>query len=356
MYPLLPLATAARDAGHEVVFGTGETFLPRLRDLGFEAHRVGISVSEAEDEARRRHGEDVTEVLFTMFCDVLPHATLADVEPLLDRLTPELVVYEMSDAGAGAGARRAGIPAVAQVIGRSMPPAVIEESAKRLAWLWDGDLPADPLMGDACVDVWPDSLRDPVAAALPVVHRMRQVPWTEDVPLPAVVSDRKSRPLVYLTLGTMAFGATEVFRAAIDGLSRLPVDVLVAVRPGNPSALGPVPASVRVERFVPQTEVLAHADLAVHHGGTGTVLGSLSAGLPQLILPQGADQFINADTVSELGAARSLRGEAITADAVEEHARVLLTDQNAREAARSVGAEIAALPSPAEVVRLLTNS
>jgi MGT family glycosyltransferase len=171
-----------------------------------------------------------------------------------------------------------------------------------------------------------------------------------------VISERKSRPLVYLTLGTVAFGATGVLRAAIDGLARLPVDVLVAIGPGDPAALGPVPASVRVERFVPQPEVLAHADLVVHHGGSGTVLGALAAGLPQLLVPQGADQFRNATTLAEVGAGRELVGDAATADAIEEHARFLLEDVHTREVAQGISAEIAAMPSPAAVVRQLTNS
>ena len=38
--------------------------------------------------------------------------------------------------------------------------------------------------------------------------------------------------------------------------------------------------------FVAQSEVLPLVDLIVHHLGTGTVLGELEAGLPQLLLPQ----------------------------------------------------------------------
>lgn len=356
VYSLLPLAVAAREAGHEVMFGTGDAFLPKVRALGFDAYRVGIAVSAAEDEARRRHGDgDVFRLMMTMFGDVLPRATLADIEPLLARLSPDLVIYDQSDVGAAAGARRAGIPIYSHIIGRSMPAALRDQATEALGWLWDGDEPADPMLGDACLDIWPDSLRDEVAASLPTVVRLRPVPWSDPAPLPATLREVKSRPLVYLTLGTVAYGATDVLRAAIDGLSRLPVEVLVALGPGDPAALGPVPASVRVERFVPQSEVLARADLVVHHGGTGTVLGSASAGLPQLILPQGADQFVNAETLDALGAGRALVGAAITPDAVEDAARALLVDEHAREVARVIGAEIAALPAPADVVRTLTG-
>lgn len=47
LYPLMPLACAARDDGHDVVFATGEAFVPRIRALGFETHQVGTCVMQA---------------------------------------------------------------------------------------------------------------------------------------------------------------------------------------------------------------------------------------------------------------------------------------------------------------------
>ncbi|MEU4250987.1 glycosyltransferase [Amycolatopsis sp. NPDC026612] len=347
LFPLLPLANAARAAGHEVVFGTGETFVPKVRDLGFAVHRAGLGIAEAEAEARRRHGDDTgfIELALTMFGELLPRSLLADLTPLLPDLRPGLVIHEMSDVGAGVAARRAGIPAVSVAIGRSLPPDVLALAAERLRPLW-GTLPADAMLGDACVDVWPDSVRDPVTAAVPKVFRMRPTPFDPDVPLPPLPDDG----FVYLTLGTVVFGATQVLRGALHALARLGTDVLVALGPGDPAALGPVPANVRVAGFVPQAEVLKHAGLAVHHGGTGTVLASLAAGLPQLILPQGADQFANADSLSALGAARSLTGDEIRMPAIEAAARELLADPEARTIARGIAAEIAEMAPPARVL------
>lgn len=141
-----------------------------------------------------------------------------------------------------------------------------------------------------------------------------------------------------------------MLRGAIRALSRLDADVLVALGPGDPSLLGSVPDRVRVAGFVPQAEVLKHAGLVVHHGGTGTVLASLAAGLPQLILPQGADQFANAEHLEALGAAKSLTGEAIRIPAIETAARELLTDPKPRDLARSTAAEIAEMPPPSRVL------
>ena len=351
LFPLLPLANAAKAAGHDVVFGTGEAFVGKVRDLGFEAHRVGMAIGDAEAEAKRRHGEDAgfLDVGITMFAELLPQATIDDLTPLLPELRPDLVIYEQSDVGAGAVAQRAGIPAVSLVIGRSMPPQILAAAAERLAPIW-GELPADAMLGNACVDVWPDSLRDPGTAGVPKVFRMRPTPFDLDVPLPPL-----ERPLVYLTLGTVVYGATDVLRGAIRALAKLPVNVLVAVGPGDPALLGELPERVRVAGFVPQGKVLRHADLVVHHGGTGTVHGALAAGLPQLILPQGADQFANAETLSALGAAKALVGDAIRIDAIEAAARELLDEPAARDIARGVAAEIAGMPAPEQVLDELVS-
>lgn len=160
---------------------------------------------------------------------------------------------------------------------------------------------------------------------------------------------------VYLTLGTVVFGATKVLRGALHALARLPVDVLVALGPGDPALLGELPDRVRAAGFVPQAEVLKHAGLVVHHGGTGTVLAALAAGLPQLVLPQGADQFVNAETLTALGAAQSLVGDAVRMDAIEAAARELLADPKPRAIAEGVAREIAAMPAPEQVLDELVS-
>ena len=65
--------------------------------------------------------------------------------------------------------------------------------------------------------------------------------------------------------------------------------------------LGPVPPNVTVERWVPQTRRARRARLVVCHGGSGTVLGTLAAGLPLIILPLFADQATNAERARERG-------------------------------------------------------
>jgi MGT family glycosyltransferase len=180
---------------------------------------------------------------------------------------------------------------------------------------------------------------------------IRSVPWSPPAEVPEWLARDAVRPRVYVTLGTVAFEAVEVLRRAVTETAAHDVDVLVAVGPkGDVDALGEVPDNVHVERFVPQSEVLSRVDLVVHHGGAGTMLGALSHGLPQLILPQGADQFFNAAMITEAHAGRALENDQQVPGAISAAVGALLADGPERPAAKRFADEIAAMPAPADVV------
>ena len=145
----------------------------------------------------------------------------------------------------------------------------------------------------------------------------------------------------------------DVLTPAIDGLASLDADVLVALGSADGTSLGPLPPNVHIESFVDQPGVLAHAALVVHHGGSGTVLGALTAGVPQLLLPKGADQFFNADAMAAAGLAPVLEPAQVTASAVAALAGDSIGRPNpAADAAR---AELAVMPDPHDVIERLTT-
>ncbi len=130
--------------------------------------------------------------------------------------------------------------------------------------------------------------------------------------------------------------------------------MIVTVGPNRePSELGPQPADVRVERYVPQSLLFPRCDVVVAHGGSGTTLAALAHSLPLLLLPQGANQFWNAERCAGLGVAiRLLPGE-VEPQAVRRAVRALLEQPGYRAQARRLAGEIAAMPAPEEVVPLL---
>ncbi|MEU8638727.1 nucleotide disphospho-sugar-binding domain-containing protein [Amycolatopsis sp. NPDC048633] len=368
-FPLVPLAVAARDAGHDVVFATSEDFLPQLTKAGLETASAGLAIRDAFGRAfaengppgpRRPPGEIPPEVLgpivAKVFGELMPQRFVADLLPLFSRLRPDLVVSESGNSGGAFAAMKAGIPVVAHGFGRVSgdDPMVtkIRDAIREHGASLGIEVGEDLAFAGPFIDICPESVQDPGFLARTTRVPLRPVGWSEPGELPAGVLDKR-RPLVYLTLGT-AMGHAGVLGAAIAGLSGLDVDVLVATGPTvDPAALGEVPANVRLETWVPQSELLPHVDLVVHHGGSGTTLGAFGAGLPQLLLPQGADQFSNADAVVAAGVGSRLLAADVTADAVASKARTLLTDTAVADATRQLAAEVAAMPSPAEVAAQL---
>jgi UDP:flavonoid glycosyltransferase YjiC (YdhE family) len=262
-----------------------------------------------------------------------------DLEPELARLRPDVVVHEWGLPGAAVAAERAGIPGVWHGFGRMIPDGI------------GFDRPLGT--GRPHLDICPPSLQDKDFMATERRIELRGVPFSP----PGALPERLSRPLVYLTLGT-AFGTPDLLTTAIKGLADLDARLVVATGRVRPEELGDVPANVSVHAWVPQAQLLPHVDVVVHHGGSGTTLGALTVGAPQLILPQGADQFANATALTAAGAALSLTPDQHSAEAIAEHTRTLLPRNGSsehRDAALAIAGEIARMPAPAEVARMLPD-
>ena len=312
-YPLVPLAVAARAAGHDVRWAAGEDVHAPLAANGLRPFRPADSFYEIYAE---------------------------DLAPELARWRPDLVVHEWGLPGAAVAAARAGVSGVWHGFGRMIPDGIGLELPTR-----NTEAPGRPH-----VDICPPSLQDKDFLVNEERIALRPVAFSA----PGARGDGPG-PLVYLTLGT-AFGTAELLTCAIEGVARLGVRVVVAAGRVRPEQLGDLPDNVSVHSWVSQAELLPHADVVVHHGGSGTTLGALAAGAPQLVLPQGADQFANADAVAASGAGLRLLPDELSADAVAEHVRALLARHGGhRDAARAVAEEIAHMPSPAEVVRRLPD-
>jgi MGT family glycosyltransferase len=161
--------------------------------------------------------------------------------------------------------------------------------------------------------------------------------------------------LVYVSFGSAAAGNgffPAVYRGAADALGDEPIRVLMTLGTEvDPVDLGPVPENVHVERWVPQAAVMPHAAAMVGHGGSGSTLMAMAAGLPLAVVPLFADQPINAARVAALGAGLSLDGVESLATAV----RSLLAVPSYRDAAAAVAAEIAAHSPIESVVPLLRS-
>ncbi len=102
--------------------------------------------------------------------------------------------------------------------------------------------------------------------------------------------------------------------------------------------MGTPPPNVRVERWVDQNEVLTRATAVVCHGGGGTTLGTLAAGLPLVVVPLFSnDQHINAGRIAASGAGVNV---APHAEAIRAGLDDVLGDISYGRAARALADEL----------------
>jgi MGT family glycosyltransferase len=174
-------------------------------------------------------------------------------------------------------------------------------------------------------------------------------------PPPAWLEDgTASRPLVYVSEGTAQVRAPVLLNAAIEAFRDLPADVVITTgRHRDPAALGPLPANVRAERFVPQHDVLTRARLMITNGGSNSVRGALVNGVPLVVVPMEWDQHENAQRVVESGVGLRLALGRCTPGALRSAAARVLAGEAYKRSAERIAASFARYGGGARAAELL---
>jgi UDP-glucoronosyl and UDP-glucosyl transferase len=366
---MVPLARALLDRGDEVRWVAAADACARLAGDGFEALPAGRGQVESINEFHRRYPEfeslppaERPDFMFPrLFGSLRVDPMLAGLLPIARRLRPSLLVHEQGEFAGPIAAEVLGIPHVTHAFGGIVPPWRVAGAGEDVASLWQQHGLAAPPYGGCYehlyLDIFPPSLALDDADHVPSIQPIRPVAFAtagEDRP-PEWVDGDCSAPLVYVTLGTVFNEDIVLIATILRALGGLDVRVVATVGPaGDPAALGAQPDNVHVARYIPQTELLPHCSVVVSHAGSGTFLATLAQGLPQLCVPQAADQFRNAEACVNSGAGLSLQpgtisSEHVIADAVSR----LLSEPGFRDAAGLVSKEIEAMPSPDQVAGLL---
>lgn len=362
--PLLPLARAAEVAGHEIVFVARPWMVPIVRSLGFEAWAAGSDegLAPVTRELVPFDAEREQRALRDGFVGRIARERAPDLHALVADRPPDLIVWEETDFGAPIVAERLGLPHASVLVIASGSFVRADLLAPTLDDVRrEHGLSADPeaamLRRYLVFSPFPTSLRDPGSPPPAMVHglgpgggsRAAEVgapPWARTIP---------GAPTIYVTLGTVFnHELGDLFARILTGLGPLRANVLVTVgREIDPASVGPQPPNVRVERFVPQDEILPFVDVVVSHAGSGSVLGALMFGRPMVLLPIGADQPLNAERCAALGVGQVLDAVSTTPTEVAAAVISILADPAYRATAGRLRDEIAALPAPEAAVPLL---
>jgi UDP:flavonoid glycosyltransferase YjiC (YdhE family) len=365
--PFVPLGRALLAAGHDVLVATGPDLQTRVVGDGFVAVVAGPTAMEAAITAMADPAvADATageswHFAAAMFGSVIAPAKLPMLRQLVNDFRPDLVVHPPVDVAAPLVAAEYGLPSVAYGFGQVLEPQLVAALSERVAPLWrEAGLNPDPYAGiyrGRYLDPCPPSLQlDRGPAARDAEPIRPEVPGDPRAVLPRWATSFGERPVVYLSLGTVPlFNQLDKFVTLLAELAHEDLELVVTVGQLNdPAGLGPQPANVHIERWLPLAPLLPRCDAVVCHGGSGTTLAALSVGLPLVLVPQGADQFTNAAACQRTGVARVLAPDVITSTAVREAvAAILRAGSTERAVARRVATEIAAMPSATEVARHL---
>lgn len=368
LHPMLPLAKAIISDGGEVRWVTGADGCARLRRAGIDAAEAGFGEAEGIASFRSRFPEaaelapqDVPDFMFPkLFGAVRAPSMVTGLEHIAREWRPELMVCDAAELAGPIVANQLGVPNVTHSFGALLPAKRVAAAAAEVASLWrERNLEPRPYCGcydHLYLDIYPPSLQTGDAAHVGAVQLVRPEGLaTAGEAVPAWVATDADVPLLYLTLGTV-FTTDAVLSNVLTGISELGVRVVVTVGPrGDPDALGPQPPNVHVARYIAQQELLPHCAGVVSHAGSGTFLAALAAGLPQVCLPQAADQFLNAAAADAAGCGVAILPAAFSPDAVRAAVRRILEEDAIRAAAQKLSDEIAAMPRATEVAEQLSS-
>jgi UDP:flavonoid glycosyltransferase YjiC (YdhE family) len=261
------------------------------------------------------------------------------VAALAARFRPHLVVHEpLAPAGAEAAARQR-VPAV-------LVEGNLFDAEELLAATLGHYRPARegfPRPAEVLTTA-PPSLVGPRRG-----RPMRPVPWAPERPFPPRFAVPGDRPRVLVSRSTVADPRPDRLRRAVAAAAAGTGLDVVLVRPDRRLTRRPLPPEVRTTGWLPFPAVLPAAAGIVHHGGAGTVLAALAAGVPQLVVRGAGDRRTNAELMAARGAGIAVDLGDVTGALLTR----LVSDAGLAARAREVSAEIAAMPHPAELVAVL---
>ncbi|GAA3725985.1 nucleotide disphospho-sugar-binding domain-containing protein [Streptomyces tremellae] len=390
---MVPLAWAARAAGHEVLVSGRE-------EVVRTAAAAGLPTAEVAERplarAPRSLGPATADVSLPRMARTLSprdrdrlagqrwaageHPWQVRVARVLDGFLrvarawrPDVVLcdpIEFAGLVVGSALR---VPVVVQRWGGpdSMSAEAIAQARHVLADLASEVGAAEGVAPPALVvDPCPPSLRtDPATAVEP----MRFVPYNGARRYPRWARGSGGRPRILVTYGIFGARAAQSgadFVSGGDLAARLDA-VLAALGPWRghevvvtaPAAvheqLGSLPDGVRLVERAPLNALLSsRCSLVVHHGGTGTAMTAAVHGVPQLLLPPEHPALVDcARGLEARGVGRVLSGSASSdPGALRAAAGALLEETAARAAARDLAAEIACQPPPASLVDSLVSA
>jgi UDP:flavonoid glycosyltransferase YjiC (YdhE family) len=392
--PFIALGLGLRAWGHDVVFAVEDNARPSAAAAGFpishlSGDALGLIHAHVGEELDQR--APLQWVRSAVRGYLLPTLRPRIRELLAACVGADLLVAEFTQVAAVFVADLLAIPLVSVVLSPSVVPSATsapvplpfrlprpaQRATNRVAWAlslwtlgWIFDRPVNRIRRDYGLRPYPQwlamgadntsaqlvavavsSVLCPPAPDWPeLVHETGFLFWdwppTWRMPEELAAFCAAPGPIVAVSCGSIALDRAAAFAAfyrdSLDAVRAVGARALVIG--ATPAVLpDPLPLDVCALPFAPFSAIYPRCTAVVHHGGIGTAAQALRAGVPQLVVPWGLDQFWTAEQVERIGAGRVLPHRHYTATRAAAALRELLQSGGYRQRcaaiARKVGAE-----------------
>ncbi|MEU6812782.1 nucleotide disphospho-sugar-binding domain-containing protein [Streptomyces sp. NPDC046831] len=368
IFATIPLAWALRSAGHEVLYAGGGDGMRECAKAGFPFVDLAPDVDLTEPFRRRAEQTGTSGQLVWYRSGVIEEADVGSAVELFGELSdlvapgavslarrwrPELVVSTDIQGSGPLVASLLSVPLVPLSALFALVPDMVERLRGAMAATYDHyGVSGTPRLVQP-VRTTPLSVNPQRSDHLLMRHIPYNGSYLDVGSLPDWLMREPERRRVLLTLGTFVpkYGGLAVLPELMDQLQAVDAEFVLALGDVDQEQIPPVPSNVRLEGWLPLNAVLGSCSAVVHHGGSGTTLAALCAGVPQIILAHGADQHFNAHVVARRGLGVAADRTQLTAELI---ARTLASPELAGTAAE-VREEIQAMPAPREIAALLED-
>ena len=307
--PTLPLAAALVRSGHKVTYVNAEEFRSKIENTG------------AEFIPYMNYPEFPTEQQKKTNCFRAAFDTAMNLNCKYD-----LLIYEMFFYPGFRIAEKLGIPCVRQF----SQPAWNENTLSSATWFFKLScvLIDFQVMGKKNVDymglrnktLGEAIIYDKPSLNIVYVPRIFQIdrdtfgedylftiPMSESVSKSQIIPyEAMKPPVVYISLGSI-ISNKGFCKECIRAFGGKDMSIILNTGRIRPETLGEIPTNIHAYSFVPQVEVLQHADVFLTHCGMNSVNEAMSYGVPMVAMPFINDQISNAKKIIDLGIGKRVR-------------------------------------------------
>ena len=356
--PTLPVVRELVHRGHAVRYYEAEAFRGRIEAAGAEFVSVEPYMPPAPENIDEVAGRD-----FAALIEMVADTTIgldARIASDMEEARPDVIVYDSVCFWGRLLAKKHGVPAVCstttmafnresaklmkQGIGEIVRMILgMPRIEKKLKMLRDHGYDAPDLVAVIGNDEKTDTIVYTSRGFQPSAESFggNYVFVGPTAARPAGCGEKRRRPQVYVSLGTVLHDNPAFYRACVRALSGMDVDAVLSVGMKiDIAALGKLPENVRVYPRVDQMQVLAASDVFLTHCGMNSVQESLLCGVPMVLFPQHSEENAVAIRVEQLCA--GVRLKRATHRAIRQAIEAVLADPAYRENAQRMRADFLA--------------